>query len=687
MPSHRLYRCKSPLTVLLFIILCSSSVNGYATSRLNAHEPQVSIVAVPEWIEVQNFEVGDLVELVSPSHYHLVDKQINGIQGKQVYSRFVYSLTDPSGIESNSNIRIRFNPAYETLQIHAIAVNRLGKLVNSLSPADVEVINVEDRQSSNIYSGEVEAVILLKDIRVADVIDYSYTIVGNNPVFADKFSAGATIGWSIPVDKVNVSVLMPAERAIQYKIFKSSAKLNVETTGQISTYRLGLTNTTEVYEEDNLPAWYNPYPYIQFSEYHNWQDVAQWANDLFDVEHIPSTDLATYISQLKTKPIDQAINEAIDFSQNQIRYLGLELGENSHRPHSPSETFANRQGDCKDKSLLLSVLLNQLGITANPALVSTSSRAHVSDYLPTHAVFDHAIVEIQLNGVSYWIDPTMTHQGSQLDSKFQADYGLALVVAPYTEGLTSARPAINFDSKIAVKEFIVAADYASPVEWTVTTTVTGREADSLRYRIKSEGQVKLAKAYLNFYAKRFAKIEPLRPLQIIDDRQQNIITVVEHYLVPEFWLLNAQQNAEFELHADYYSHYAQLPKSIKREQPLAMYPHLSINHKVTLQLPEHIDFSADEGTELFEDNFVNFASSIIYDRRLLTFQNSYTTKGEYVDVAQVPEHLALLSEIANRMNYYNSITNVTDDPGNIALQKLLLNLNQRRIAQKEKAGD
>ena len=674
-----------PRLFMLMGLLCNAFAS-HAVSRLNAHEPEFTLVAPAKWIEIQDYQVGDFVDLLSPTHYHLVDKQVSGLDGKHSYSRYVYSLTDPSGIESNSNIRIRFNPAYEKLQLHGITVNRLGKAVNSITRADVEVINVEDRQSSNIYSGEVEAVVLLKDIRVGDVIDYSYTLVGNNPVYGDKFSSGASLGWSIPVDKVNVAVVMPKDRPIQYKVFKSNAPVNIENKELVTRYTMVLTPTAEIYEEDNLPPWYNPYPYVQFSEYQTWQDVAQWANTLFDVDHSASPDLAKYISQLQDLPLNEAINAAINFSQNQIRYLGLELGENSHRPHSPSETFANRQGDCKDKSLLLSVLLKQLGVDASPALVSTTRRAHVDEYLPTHAVFDHAIVKIQLNKVDYWIDPTMTHQGSTLDSKYQADYGLALVVAPNTTNLSTAKPQVNFKSAINVQEFMLAADYFSPVELTVTTTMTGREADNLRYRLKSEGKVKLAKSYLNYYAKRFAKIEVLSALIVVDEPSNNALTVIEHYLVPDYWQLNEKQHAEFELQADYPDQYVRLPSSIKREQPLAVYSNITVDHKVSLQLPEHIDFSADEGSELFEDNHVKYSSTIAYDNRVLSFQNIYEAKAESVDPLSVTEHLRLLSDIANTMNYSNSITNVINEPGNTELQRLLLSLNKRRLMQSEQAG-
>ncbi|KXI27393.1 DUF3857 domain-containing transglutaminase family protein [Paraglaciecola hydrolytica] len=687
MPNRRIkwYRNLPASFIVLFFVCLSSNIA--AANRLNSHEPQVNIINSPTWVDMQTYTVADFVDLRSPAHYHLVDKQVSGVAGKQVYARFVYSLTDPSGIESNANIHIRFNPAYEVLNIHGIKVLRNNKVVNQLKRSDIEVINAEDRQNSNIYSGEVEAVVLLKDVRVGDVIDYSYTVVGSNPVFADKFSAGATIGWGVTVDKINVAVLMPSNRPLQYKLFRSDAKVKKQTKDTNTLYQLTLLDTAEIFEEDNIPSWYTPYPHVQFSEYQSWQEVASWANELFAVDKTPSPELVEFISNLKTKPLNDAIDEAINFSQNQIRYLGLELGENSHRPHSPAETFDHRQGDCKDKSLFLSMLLNELGVTASPALVSSVNRQHVNDYLPSHGVFDHAIVNIQLNGISYWIDPTVTHQGSKLVSKFQTDFGSALLVNPTSTKLVSAQPSLNNHSSIVVTENIIAADYSSAVEWRITTKMTGREADNLRYRLKSEGQVKLAKSYLNYYAKRYPNIESLDQLSINDNRGDNQITIVERYLVVDFWRLNAQQHAEFELQADFSSQYVQLPKSIKREQPLAIYPNISVEHKITLQLPEHIDFSTEVDNASYADQHINFDSQISNDRRLLIFSNIYQAKQDHVAVADVAAHLSLLNDIAKRMSYHNSITNVSQDPGIQSMQNLLKNLNQRRLATEQNAGE
>ena len=48
---------------------------------------------------------------------------------------------------------------------------------------------------------------------------------------------------------------------------------------------------------------------------------------------------------------------AVNFVQNEIRYMGIETGKYSHKANSPEKVFKQRYGDCKDKSLLLASIL------------------------------------------------------------------------------------------------------------------------------------------------------------------------------------------------------------------------------------------------------------------------------------------------------------------------------------------
>ena len=47
---------------------------------------------------------------------------------------------------------------------------------------------------------------------------------------------------------------------------------------------------------------------------------------------------------------------------------------------------------------------------------------------PSGSVFNHAIIQVLLNGKIYWIDPTINYQGGSLEMTCCPEYGYGLVV-------------------------------------------------------------------------------------------------------------------------------------------------------------------------------------------------------------------------------------------------------------------
>ena len=67
---------------------------------------------------------------------------------------------------------------------------------------------------------------------------------------------------------------------------------------------------------------------------------------------------------------EERVVAALEFVQSEIRYFSVSLGENSHRPASPDIVLKRRYGDCKDKSLLLMTLLDELKIPSKVVLLT-----------------------------------------------------------------------------------------------------------------------------------------------------------------------------------------------------------------------------------------------------------------------------------------------------------------------------
>src|SRR5690606_11023585 len=90
----------------------------------------------------------------------------------------------------------------------------------------------------------------------------------------------------------------------------------------------------------------------------------------------------------------ERIEASVKFVQNEIRYLGLEGGIGAYQPFPPEKVLIQRFGDCKDKSLLLATMLQNMDIQAYPALVSTYEGHTIHTRPPSPISFNHCIVQV-----------------------------------------------------------------------------------------------------------------------------------------------------------------------------------------------------------------------------------------------------------------------------------------------------
>jgi len=113
------------------------------------------------------------------------------------------------------------------------------------------------------------------------------------------------------------------------------------------------------------------------------------------------------IRQQNTTPAARAV-AALRLAQDQIRYVLLAMNDGGLMPASADETWKRRFGDCKAKTTLLLALLRELGIQAEPVLVSSAFGDGLDERLPEVGLFDHVLVRAVIDGKPYWLDGTRT---------------------------------------------------------------------------------------------------------------------------------------------------------------------------------------------------------------------------------------------------------------------------------------
>lgn len=560
--------------------------------------PQIVEKPEPRWVRAAQVEVdaprsadGDL-----DVTYLLVDTQIlvPAAGPASVYRRFVYRIETRSALEEWSSWKIELDPSYQQLQMHHVSVLRGGQWEDRLAASRSSLLHREDDLDRQVFDQRRDLVLIFDDIRPGDVVSIAYSRVGQNPVFGGHFVGSESLAWGRSIHHRRLRVTSSAARALHYKVLGTQAAPHEESQGGWRIWTWDDTAVEAIEYTSSVPAGHVQYPFVQFSEFAAWGDVVAWALPLYTraLGRAPPARLQELATQLKAQyelPEDRLV-AARNWVQENIRYFGVMLGEHSHAPHDSHEIMRRHYGDCKDKTILLVELLGLLDIEAFPAFVNTTLDQAIADRLPSPAVFDHAIVVAQLGERQIWIDPTLDFQGGNLREGELCipDYGLALPIRPGNQAL-QAIPAEQ--SHQGVTRAVYSYDLQEEGEpWTVRveTTFERHQAEEMRGVLDSTAPEDLLETYAEHYATEVLKLEPLAPLGVIDDREDNVLMTTEVYRVT-YEAVDDDDSTILETLPLLLSNDLQQPMlDAPRTLPFALAQRPARNERVVLDLPDDI---------------------------------------------------------------------------------------------------
>ncbi len=616
------------MRAVLFILLLL-----YGVLPLQAAE-QVVFAAEPSWLQAVATPTSPPQAAVSGQRYLLVDRQ-NYVDSSQVqrFSRFVIQITSTEGLEKASQLAFDFDPSYETLTIHKAQVWRAGKALDRLEPDELRVFQREANLERFLYSGTRTAYLILPDIRVGDVLEYSYTVQGNNPVMAGRYSEMLAMDWDIPIASNSLRLLVAPSRALFFQAPKES---NVQVKVSESSGRREILwqqeNVPAVELQSDTPAWYSPNRILSVSEFASWADVAQWAMPLYDDAAAVDPTVQSLADQLAADQ-DAAgkVMAALHFVQQEIRYLGMEDGIGSHRPRHAADTLYRRYGDCKDKTVLLMALLKAMGFKPSAALVSLDQGAGLPNQQPSPYLFDHVIVTLLLDGQRLWLDGTVLNQGDRLDTVAVPYYRYALLVAAEATSLTPMdseyRPA-----EVSVRHELWVQKDQNRLQ--IESQYQGEQAEQQRSQWLNSTPQAMSRRFEDYYARIYGDLVTVGAAQVSDDRQLNQLVMRETYLTPGGQQFVAEQGLD--IYADLLDSYLKDVDS-NRTQPLMLSAPIRLKQEFLVHLPKPMQIAPYQSTQ---DNAVfRFGLQVEpLDKQLLRISYRYESLLDSVPVAELARY-------------------------------------------------
>ncbi|GAB3104872.1 DUF3857 domain-containing protein [Lysobacter terrae] len=588
----------------------------------------------------------------TPWRFWLFDKQVDRRKGRdQVYLDYVYEVKDATLLGEAGRYQISFNPTYQRLVLHRVQLRRDGKWYERLAPDRISLARREEGFEKDMADGNVTALIVLDDVRVNDVVRVRYSIIGSNPILSEQLIDSATFAWNSPMLKARMRVLYDRGSKPEVHLENGAPSPAIRETEAATEVVFESSRNRAYTDEGSYPAWYQPYPLAQVSQTRRWSDVVDWALPLYPAQKgaLPA-DLEAHLVRWSKLPDAQArVSAALRLVQEEVRYFGVEMGDNTHKPTAPAETWSRRYGDCKDKAYLLATLLTRMNIDAVPALASIESGKGIAKGPPAASAFDHVIVRAKVGDQVLWLDATMTSQGGAARDSDLSRYGVALPVAAGVSSLQEIPAAKTPQASIAIAERYEPSDDGRSAKLNIRTTYRGGAADNARRGFASARPEETSRRYADYYRRRFGKVTVVGAPAFKDDLDGNVLEVREEYLLASPF----EEEGDFrflDLYAEALASPAQLPGSMERVGPLDVGMPAHYRQEVEVQLPARwISTLGDETLDVDSDAFKFTREVSVADRSVKVVFDMKVVAGE-VAGDKVGPHLVELRKVHDNLN-------------------------------------
>ena len=494
----------------------------------------LSFGPAPAGFDMGLFDIGDRDPSALSERgccFWLSDTRLDASGAERVFtSRLVQQVTGSDGLQPAASFEAAFNPSYERLVIHGIRVWRDGTVREAARPEAFELFRRELNLERAVYDGRLTAHMIVPDVRVGDVVDTAFSIIGVNPVLKGSLSISPRLQWSSPVIETRVEIRIPASRAVTLRPFGRLPKVQDVTADGVRTLRWIARDAPPWRHEADTPPWHAGYASVHVTDTIGWDEVAALFSGFYEPPaQLPETlETATAgIMAAEPTPAGRAA-AGLRFVQGALRYHSVGVGDGGYRPRPVETIWETRYGDCKDASRLLVAVLRRMGVEAVPALVNTRIGPDLEHEPPNATAFDHCIVRVTIDGEAWWVDPTQSSQGGDLANLTRPRHGWAL---PLVAGATLERMREGEIPMVcATREIWTFDKLASmPARLEMRTVYRDWRADDMRRWLANDGRRNVSRRFRESLEAEYGQVVEAAPLEVIDGAADNRLEVVEQY--------------------------------------------------------------------------------------------------------------------------------------------------------------
>lgn len=576
---------------------CSLAIDKW----LLPDHPSLSWTETPSWVQPLSYSKATAV-----GKDILVDLQWN-LEEQQFYTHIAFPVCEPG----ETTVSIAFEPSFELIKVHDACIKREGIVIEG--PFSKEFcLNHDEVLLITFYA-----------LQPGDLIEYAYTIEGDNPLLQGH------IVEAFPPE-------CPEQALFGRLLYKQGRKLFSTAMGELFQPEEKLLDDQWVeaiyVASDNRG--------IQISDFANWEEVAEWAGVLFNVQEKNGPALEPLARRFSQEQTDESkILSAIQFVKEEIESFERPLP--LQKATDPETTVARGYGDNKDKALLLQQLLQRLGCKADLCLVHTDCPDLAENVHPSCFAFNHAVVKVGFNGGEFLVDPMEPFQPDALEKNAVFFEGSFLEIGRGLESIQKkwAKEKVEIDADVTVS-----SDYSKAV-FKIVSLYKEDSADALRSHIAAYGKEGAAEILKARYEGIYDEVETIRPIKIEEDAEANTFKVHEYYSVKQTTSDKPQFVFKFLSMALFF------PDLIEHNKGYATFQH-PIHYRETVRIHTPLDVISEPILEEVKNRYFCFKAewskdkddSLVVTHTFETYDNQVHPADKDIVLAaseQMQEHFAI----------------------------------------------
>jgi tetratricopeptide (TPR) repeat protein len=399
------------MTVVLFAAL---AIDARAADKPAIGPPAAWVVAAPA---PQPGALPPIGVDAAPVRSLLVDRQVHfAADGIASYTENITRAQTPQGLAALGTIVLPWNPELDTLTIHKLHILRGDQVIDVLAHQSVTILRRENNLERAMLDGMLSAAVQTEGLQVGDIVDLAATVVHKDPALKGHREMLLENAASVPLEHLRVRAVWDRAASVRWRAPPDLPAPKSRALGAATEFTIEARDLQPARNPAGAPKRFSRGREVAFSDFGSWAEVAALLAPLYDkASTLPAASpLKAEAAKIRASSGDPRLQAAAALAlvQDQVRYFFVGMNDGGLVPADADTTWTRRFGDCKGKTALLLALLRELGIDAQPALVSTRRGDGLDQRLPTLQEFDHVIVRASIGARVYWLDGARTGDAS-----------------------------------------------------------------------------------------------------------------------------------------------------------------------------------------------------------------------------------------------------------------------------------